>query len=245
MNGSYRWLCDLMPGTSLSVDEIVDRLALRGAPVEGWVSLGAGLDDIVVARVESVVKHPNADRLSLCQVEAGEGPVQVVCGAPVIHEGGYYPFAGPGVTIPAGFTLERREIRGEFSNGMLCSEKELDLGRDQAGIMQLEGEFTPGQSLIEVLNLSVNQTLSRTLLTSGTTMAAVLSLFFLGGEVVRPFALAMAIGIVVGTYSSVFIAAPTLLFLEQRFGSDDESGSKPAKPARKKSGSKRKKTKAA
>lgn len=153
MNGSYRWLCDLMPGTSLSVDEIVERLALRGAPVEGRVSLGAGLEDIVVARVESVVKHPDADRLSLCQVEAGDGPVQVVCGAPVIHEGGYYPFAGPGVTIPAGFTLERRKIRGEYSNGMLCSEKELDLGRDQSGIMQLEGEFTPGQSLIEVLNL--------------------------------------------------------------------------------------------
>ncbi|MFV2007280.1 MAG: phenylalanine--tRNA ligase subunit beta, partial [Longimicrobiales bacterium] len=142
-----------MPGTSLSVDEIVERLALRGAPVEDRVSLGAGLEDIVVARVESVVKHPDADRLSLCQVEAGEGPVQVVCGAPVIHEGGYYPFAGPGVTIPAGFTLERRKIRGEYSNGMLCSERELDLGRDESGIMRLEGEFTPGQSLIEVLNL--------------------------------------------------------------------------------------------
>ncbi|GMR13759.1 MAG: phenylalanine--tRNA ligase subunit beta [Gemmatimonadota bacterium] len=153
MNGSYRWLCDLMPGTSLSVDEIVERLTLRGAPVEDQVSLGAGLEDIVVARVESVVKHPDADRLSLCQVEAGEGVVQVVCGAPVIHEGGYYPFAGPGVTIPAGFTLERRKIRGEYSNGMLCSEKELDLGRDQSGIMQLEGELTPGQSLIEALDL--------------------------------------------------------------------------------------------
>ena len=153
MKTSYAWLSDLMPGTSLSVDEIVDRLAMRGAPVEDHASLGAGLEDIVVARVESVVKHPDADRLSLCQVEAGDGPVQVVCGAPVIHAGGYYPFAGPGVTIPAGFTLERRKIRGEYSNGMLCSEKELDLGRDQSGIMQLEGEFTPGQSLIEVLNL--------------------------------------------------------------------------------------------
>jgi len=70
--------------------------------------------------------------------------------------------------------------------------------------------------LEDVLNRSVNQTLSRTVLTSGTTMVALLALLFLGGEVIRPFALAMSIGIVVGTYSSVFIAAPTLLWLEER-----------------------------
>ncbi len=76
------------------------------------------------------------------------------------------------------------------------------------------------QNLIEVLNRSVNQTLSRTILTSGTTLAVVLSLLFLGGEVIRPFAIAMVIGIVVGTYSSVFIAAPMLLFLETHFGGE-------------------------
>jgi preprotein translocase subunit SecF len=79
-------------------------------------------------------------------------------------------------------------------------------------------ELRTKHDLVEVLNRSVNQTLSRTVLTSGTTMAAVLALLFLGGEVLRPFAIAMAIGIVVGTYSSVFIAAPTLLWLENRFG---------------------------
>jgi len=73
-------------------------------------------------------------------------------------------------------------------------------------------------ALTDVLNLSVNQTLSRTILTSATTLLAVLALLFLGGEVVRPFALAMAIGIVVGTYSSVFVAAPVLLGLERYFG---------------------------
>jgi preprotein translocase subunit SecF len=72
--------------------------------------------------------------------------------------------------------------------------------------------------LVEVLNLSVNQTLSRTLLTSGTTLVAVLALLLFGGEVVRPFAIAMAVGIVVGTYSSIYIAAPTLLWLERRYG---------------------------
>ena len=79
--------------------------------------------------------------------------------------------------------------------------------------------------LIETLNRSVNQTLSRTILTSGTTLAVVLLLFFLGGEVIRPFATAMAIGVLVGTYSSVFIAAPTLLFLETRASSSGSGGS--------------------
>ena len=78
--------------------------------------------------------------------------------------------------------------------------------------------------LKEVLNLSVNQTLSRTLLTSLTTLAAVLSLLLLGGEVIRPFALAMAIGILVGTYSSIYIASPSLLWLETRFGGPSVSG---------------------
>jgi len=72
--------------------------------------------------------------------------------------------------------------------------------------------------LAEVLNQSVNQTLSRTVLTSGTTLIALLSLFFLGGPVIRPFAFAMIVGIIVGTYSSVYIAAPVLLILERRFG---------------------------
>ena len=85
--------------------------------------------------------------------------------------------------------------------------------------MELRTKF----DLVDVLNQSVNQTLARTILTSGTTMTAVLSLWILGGEVIRPFAIAMAIGIVVGTYSSVFIAAPTLLFLESRFGGSERA----------------------
>jgi preprotein translocase subunit SecF len=80
--------------------------------------------------------------------------------------------------------------------------------------MELRTKF----DLVDVLNRSVNQTLSRTVLTSGTTLAAVLALLFLGGEVLRPFAIAMTIGIFVGTYSSVFIAAPTLLLLENWLG---------------------------
>jgi len=88
-------------------------------------------------------------------------------------------------------------------------------------------------NLEDVLNRSVNETLSRTLLTSLNTLATVLCLLFLGGEVIFGFALAMVIGIVVGTYSSIFVAAPILLFLEQRFGGgahDANSSGKPGKP---------------
>ncbi|MDJ0851231.1 MAG: protein translocase subunit SecF [Myxococcota bacterium] len=116
-------------------------------------------------------------------------------------------------------------------------------------------EIRTKHDLEDVLNRSVNQTLSRTVLTSGTTMAAVLALLFLGGEVIRPFALAMSIGIVVGTYSSVFIAAPTLLWLEQRArraeearGTESQRASRPAtgttKPRTSKPPSKRKQKRA-
>jgi preprotein translocase subunit SecF len=93
-------------------------------------------------------------------------------------------------------------------------------------------EMHTGVALQEVLNRSVNQTLSRTLLTSGTTMLAVLALWALGGDVIRPFAIAMAIGIIVGTYSSIYIAAPTLLLLESRFGDNAPPQAKSGKRAK-------------
>jgi preprotein translocase subunit SecF len=97
--------------------------------------------------------------------------------------------------------------------------------------------------LKEVLNRSVNQTLSRTLLTSLTTLAAVLSLLVLGGEVIRPFALAMAIGIVVGTYSSIYIASPSLLWLETRFGAGSSGPRAVPREATKREATKREATK--
>jgi phenylalanyl-tRNA synthetase beta chain len=153
MNVSYSWLRSMVPGLEASPEEIAEHLATRGAPVETMESVGAGLEDVVVARVKSVRRHPNADRLSLCEVDNGGEVLQVVCGAPVIAEGGYYPFAGVGVTLPDGFKLKKAKIRGEYSNGMLCSERELGLGRDQAGIMRLSDDSTTGQPLVEVLGL--------------------------------------------------------------------------------------------
>jgi len=96
-------------------------------------------------------------------------------------------------------------------------------------IREMMGVHT-AQDLPDVINRSVNQTLSRTILTSGITMLAVLALLLLGGPVIRPFAAVMAIGILVGTYSSIYIAAPIMLLLEQRFGAATKTTPSPGKP---------------
>ena len=153
MNISYAWLKAVAPNLKGTPEELAERLALLGAPVEEITPVSAGLEGVIIGRVKSVRGHPNADRLSLCEVDNGEEVVQVVCGAPVIEDGGYYPFAPVGVTLPGGLELKRAKIRGEYSNGMLCSEKELGMGRDQSGIMLLSGDFAPGQSLIDALGL--------------------------------------------------------------------------------------------
>ncbi len=153
MNVSYRWLTDIAPGIQASPETLADELGLLGAPVESMERPGAGLDDIVVGRVLESRPHPDADRLSLCRVDAGGDAVEVVCGAPVIEEGGLYPFAPVGTTLPGGMEIRKAEIRGQASEGMLCSEHELRLGKDAAGIMRLADDHAVGQSLVEALGL--------------------------------------------------------------------------------------------
>jgi phenylalanyl-tRNA synthetase beta chain len=154
MKISYRWLQAVAPGLKESPDALAARLASLGAPVEDIEDLAAELGEVVIGRVVAAGPHPNADRLSLCQVDGGDGVVDVVCGAPNVKEGAFYPFAPVGATIPGGFKLKRAKIRGEYSNGMLCSEKELGLGRDHAGIMELQGDFTPGEPFVEAVGLT-------------------------------------------------------------------------------------------
>jgi len=154
VNVSVNWLRELVPGLDASPEELAERFSMAAAAVEGFEVVGAGLDEIVVARVLEVERHPNADRLSLCVVDAGgEEPIDVVCGAPVIVQGALYPYVPVGATLPAGFTIEARKIRGEMSHGMLCSEIELKLGRDKSGIMRLPDGLEPGTPLVDVLGL--------------------------------------------------------------------------------------------
>jgi phenylalanyl-tRNA synthetase beta chain len=153
MNVSTRWLKDMVPGLEGTPEELADHLALRGAPVEEISSPGAALGDVVVARVVSAQQHPNADRLSVCEVDGGDGIVQVVCGAPNVKGGAYYPFAPVGAVLPGNFKIKKAKIRGEVSRGMLCSSKELELGVDHDGILELDGDFTPGEPFVAALGL--------------------------------------------------------------------------------------------
>ena len=153
MKVSARWIRDLVPGLNADPNQMADHLALRGAPVESVTSPGAGLRDIVVGRVVTAEPHPNADRLTLCTVDAGDGVVQVVCGAPNVRAGGLYPFAPVGAVLPGDFVIKKAKIRGEVSQGMLCSSKELGLGVDHSGILTLSGDLTPGESFVGALGL--------------------------------------------------------------------------------------------
>jgi phenylalanyl-tRNA synthetase beta chain len=151
MNVSRRWL-EAFLRRPLDARDVADRLAMLGVPCDAIEPLHPGLAQVVVGLVEGVRPHPNADRLRLCVVNDGTSiRLNVVCGAPNVTEGKRYPFARIGVTLPGGITLERRKIRGEPSEGMLCSARELGLGQDHDGILELATEAPPGTPLLSVL----------------------------------------------------------------------------------------------
>src|SRR5438093_7629552 len=153
---SRRWLEALL-GRSLEGKEVADRLARQVAPVDGVVPIHQDLRDVLVARVLEVKQHPNADRLSLCVVDAGGAPLEVVCGASNVQAGKSYPFAPVGAALPGGLKLERKKIRGVESNGMLCSAKELGLGADHAGILELDTSAAPGTRFIDAMGIADHQ----------------------------------------------------------------------------------------
>jgi len=155
---SRRWLEALLDRT-LDPRDVADRLTLHAAAVDAIVPLHQDLDDILIARVLEVKKHPDADRLSLCLVDRGgdAGPVEVVCGASNVQAGKTYPYAPVGAVLPGGLKLERKKIRGVESNGMLCSAKELGLGADHAGILELDTTAAPGTRFIDAMAIADHQ----------------------------------------------------------------------------------------
>src|SRR6478752_5404230 len=126
-----------------------------GMAVESIDHLGRGLEGIVVARVLDLRPHPNADKIQLVDVDAGDGEaLQICCGAFNMAVGDLVPLATLGTTMPSGMGIERRKLRGEWSNGMLCSSAELGLSTDHAGILVLiPGSAEPGTPLTEALGL--------------------------------------------------------------------------------------------
>ncbi|MDP3158861.1 MAG: phenylalanine--tRNA ligase subunit beta, partial [Reyranella sp.] len=141
--------------TSASLSEIVETLTRIGLEVEGVEDQAKKLKDFVVAYVIEATQHPNADRLRVCMVDIGAGaPVQVVCGAPNARTGMKGIFAPPGSYIPGtDLHLKVGKIRGEESNGMLCSSRELQLGDDHSGIIDLAADAVVGQPAAEALGL--------------------------------------------------------------------------------------------
>lgn len=151
MNASLAWLNELL-GTKLTSREAVDHLAMLGAPVDAVEPLHQDLEGVVIGLVLEAGRHPNADRLSLCKVDAGgPAPFSVVCGAPNVRAGAKYPFAPVGTVLPGGLKLERRKIRGEYSEGMLCSAKELALGEEGGGILELDTAAAPGTRFLDAV----------------------------------------------------------------------------------------------
>lgn len=154
MNLSLRWL-EAFFRRPLDASDVAHRLAMLGATVDAIEPLAPGLGDIRVALVEAVAPHPNADRLRVCTVNDGTpARRQVVCGAPNVAAGHKYPFAPIGATLPGGLKIEKRKLRGIVSEGMLCSARELGLGQDHDGLMELETAAEPGTALLDALALA-------------------------------------------------------------------------------------------
>lgn len=131
--------------TEAGLDAITDRLTGIGLELESVTDPGAELAPFRVAHVIEAVQHPNADRLRACMVDAGEGPVSVVCGAPNARTGMKAVFAPPGARIPGtGITLKVGEIRGVVSAGMLLSRREMGLGEEHDGIVELPADAPVG-----------------------------------------------------------------------------------------------------
>ena len=153
MKVSLSWLKQYIP-VDMTVSEICSRLTMAGLETDAVTDRYAWLNTVVTGRISAVIPHPNADKLRLCEVELGDRSVRVVCGAPNVCKGMLAPLALPGTEFPNGRILEKSMIRGETSEGMLCSAAELDLGDDRSGIMVLSPELQPGIPLPKALDLS-------------------------------------------------------------------------------------------
>ncbi|MCH8569352.1 MAG: phenylalanine--tRNA ligase subunit beta [Balneolales bacterium] len=149
MKISLNWLKDYIK-TNLSDAEIANKLTLTGLEVEEVTALGSSFDGIYVGEVTEVAKHPNADKLTICQVNLGSEVVQIVCGAPNVAAGQKVAVATVGCTLPVSlpdgkpFKIKKSKIRGELSFGMICAEDELGIGTDHSGIMVLDSSLQPG-----------------------------------------------------------------------------------------------------
>lgn len=153
MKVSLSWLKDYIP-IKMDAEDLAEALTMAGLEVEAASDRYSYLDTVVVGRIVEVNPHPNADKLKLCTVDTGGQTIPVVCGAPNTKKDMLVPCALPGTCFPSGIILEKSNIRGEISKGMLCSPIELGLGISGDGIMELDRNLAVGTKLHHALGLS-------------------------------------------------------------------------------------------
>ncbi|MGB0865074.1 MAG: phenylalanine--tRNA ligase subunit beta [Granulosicoccaceae bacterium] len=152
MKFSEKWLREWV-NPAVSTDELAEQLTLLGLEVDD-IEYPADLGDkVVVARIVSIEKHPDADKLRVCQVDAGSEQVQIVCGAANAAEGLVAPLALPGAKLPGGIKIRKSKLRGVESGGMLCSAVELGMAEESDGLMPLPKDAPVGTPVAEYLQL--------------------------------------------------------------------------------------------
>lgn len=151
---SLNWLKELV-ATDATPAQLTDMLTMAGVEVEAVEDIKPDFDKVIVGHVLKISPHPNADKLVLCEVDAGGGsPLGIVCGAANMKEGDKVPVAVVGAKLAGGIKVKKTKIRGEASEGMMCSECELGLGEDHSGIMILPPDTKVGDPFEEVMGLS-------------------------------------------------------------------------------------------
>jgi phenylalanyl-tRNA synthetase beta chain len=155
MKISLNWLSDYVDISGISIETLVDKISKAGLEVEEVIDQRKAFEKIVVGFVKEAKKFPNADKLSLCVVTDGNEDFNVVCGAPNVASCQKVAFAKVGAVIPSnGLKLEKIKIRGEFSCGMICSEKEIGISENHEGILVLDNNLKAGTNLSDVLGMN-------------------------------------------------------------------------------------------
>lgn len=150
---SMQWLRDFVPYEG-DIQELGDRLTMLGLELEEIFNPFEAIKDIVVGHIVECGKHPEADKLSVCKVDVGEGELlDIVCGAPNVAKGQNVPVAKVGVTMPGDFKIKKAKLRGVKSHGMICSERELELSDGHEGIMVLPEGLKPGENFTKAMNM--------------------------------------------------------------------------------------------
>ncbi|HEY4606139.1 MAG TPA: phenylalanine--tRNA ligase subunit beta [Acidimicrobiia bacterium] len=153
MKVPLHWLEEFIDLPTADPGELALAMDMVGHEIEGYEIIEPAWTDVIVGRVDEISAHPDADKVRVCQVELGSGPTQIICGAWNFSEGAHVAVARPGAVLPGGLEIGKRTIRGVESHGMICSERELDLGDDHAGILVLDGEPELGQPFANLIEL--------------------------------------------------------------------------------------------